>query len=432
MLKIRLAALALGGLMLSGCASGWTPEVAAPAIASKTFNVKDFGAVGDGKTMNTKALQGAVDACVKAGGGVVEVPAGKYLTAAFTLGNGVDLNLEKDAIIIFSDKMDDYAITNNRYENFISATDCHDVAVTGEGTIDGQGEVWWKEFKAKKTAMPHRPFLVVFTRCQRVLVEGVTLHDSPMEHLVPKQSQDVMVRNVTITVHDPLLAKNTDGVDPSGRNIVITHCTLDTGDDNVAVKPTDRYDPSRPAVENLLISDCTCLHGHGISIGGQSYGGMSKMVVRNCTFDGTDAGIRAKAPRSAGGLVEDLTYENLTMKNVTYAISITSYYPESSAPKDLHKAEKREVTASTPIWRHIRISNVTATDGQYAGRILGLPEMPISDVVLENVHLSAQKPLTITQANGVVFQNSTVQVESGKPVVIVDAEVTGIDADSGK
>jgi polygalacturonase len=432
MRNTRIVLFALSALLLTGCASGWQPEVAAPSIQSNSFSIMDYGAIGDGKTMNTKAFQSAVNACVKAGGGTVSVPAGKFLTASFSLGSNVNLNLQKDATILFSDNPDDYSIDNNRYEYFLTTENCHDVAITGSGTIDGQGEYWWKQFKAKKTAMPHRPFLVVFTKCQRVLVEGVTLHDSPMEHLVPKQCQDVMIRDVTITVHDPQLAKNTDGIDPSGLNFIITHCTMDTGDDNIAVKPTDRYDPDRPAMENLLVSDCTFLHGHGMSIGGQSYGGMKKMVVRNCTFDGTDAGIRAKAPRTAGGLVEDLTYENLTMKNVAYAISITSYYPESKAPKDLSNAEKEDVTSKTPTWRNIHISHVTATDCEYAGRIIGVPEMPISDVTLSDVHLSAKMPLTISQASGVHFENSTVHVNSGKPINVIDADVTGINADSGQ
>lgn len=423
-------------MSLTGCATNWRPDVQGPNIPDKQFNITEFGAVPDGKTLNTASIQKAIDACAKAGGGLVVVPEGKFLTSAFHLKSNVNLNLQAGAVLFFSDKRDDYASPNSRYENFITADNCHDIGITGpaNGTavIDGNGTTWWEEFLAKRNTMPHRPFLIVLGKCQRVKVANLTLRDSPMEHLVPRACQDVSITDLKILDHDVKKAKNADGIDPSGKNILIARCTIDSGDDNIAVKATDRYDPAQPSVENLLIENCTFLHGHGCSIGGQSYGGMRKMVVRDCTFQDTDAGIRTKAPRTAGGLVEDLTYENLTMKNVQYAISLDSYYPEHDAPKDLSTATSRPITRNTPIWRNMHISHVTATGGEFAGRIIGIPEMPISDIVFDDVHISAQKPLTIAEAKNISFSNSQIQVDSGHPLQLVNAQITGIDPKTGK
>jgi polygalacturonase len=404
------------------------PAVAAPVIPDKTFDLKDFGAVGDGKTMNTAAIKKAIAACEKAGGGKVVVPSGKYLTGPFALTSNLDLDLEAGATILISDNRKDYQLQKAWYESCIVATGCHDFSVTGSGTIDGQGKSWWAEFQIN-AKMPHRPYLLRFDNCQRVAVRGVTLTDSPMFHLVLRYCQDVTIDGITINA--PANSKNTDGIDPSGFNYLITHCTIDTGDDCIAVKP-DQVDPKRPSVENMLITDCTFKHGHGMSVGGQTNGGMRNMLVKNCTFDGTEAGIRLKAPRGKGGTVENLTYENLSMKNVKWAISITSYYPESTAPSNLGQATKEAVTPTTPIWRNIWIKHINATDCANAGRIIGLPEMPVTDMELDDVNISADKPFVISQANDIRFRDSSIQVNEGRPIKLISAQVSGIDAEKGK
>jgi polygalacturonase len=402
-------------------------SVAQPSIPNHSFNITDFGAVADGKTLCTDAFRKAVAACEKAGGGKVVVPAGRFFTGPFDLDSNINLHLEAGSAIQFSDRVADTKLADTGFDNDISARDCHDVAITGSGTIDGNGAYFWRNFVEPKNNpfdapwIPHRPRLISLNRCTRVLVQGVTLTNSPMFHLVPSQCRDVTIDGVRIK--SPSNSPNTDGIDPSGIGFVITRCTIDTGDDDIAVKGSVRVDPDRPACENLLIANCTFLHGHGMSIGSESYGGVQNMLVRDCTFDGTEAGIRLKSPRGRGGVVENLTYENLTMKHVKNPILITSWYPKIPTHPEQYSAHA--VNDRTPIWRHIRITNVTAEGGSIAGQIVGLPEMPVDDVVLDNVHVSASKPIQIIYARGIRFINCDISAESGKPLLF-KADVVGL------
>jgi polygalacturonase len=430
--------LAMLSLIVSSEAAGaptTAPTIQQPQIPSRVFNIVDYGAKGTGTTLDTDAIKKAIDACDKSGGGTVRIPAGQFLTAPFSLTSNLNLHLDEGAALRISNNPADFRLARNRYQDCIDARDCHDIAITGKGTIDGQGRPWWVKFNATKNAPPeapippHRPFLITLTECQRILVQDVTLTNSPMFHLFPQECQDVTIERVHFLA--PANSPNTDALDLSGRNFLITKCLFDVGDDCIAIKATHQIDPSRPSCENILIADCTFLHGHGLSIGGQTTGGLRHMRVRDCTFDGTNAGIRMKAGRGSGGLVEDVSYENLTMKNVNVAILITSYYPQ--IPEHPAQDSEKKVTKTTPIWRNIRISNVKSDAGQTAGRILGLPEMPVSDVVLTNVTIDAQKGMEISNARGIVFEHSQITAQSGPPMMTVaKSQVSGIDFLTGK
>jgi polygalacturonase len=403
--------------------------VARPSIPDRTFRITDYGAVGDGKTYDTGSIVKAIAACRNAGGGTVDVPPGTFLTAPFVLASNLNLHLEGGSTILLSDKPDDFPLNKGQYQNCITLKNGHDVAITGSGTIDGHGAQWWRKFVPPKNSdpivwewIPRRPRLIELVRCTRVLVQGITLTNSPMFHLVPAQCRDVTIEGVHVKA--PAVSPNTDGIDPSGMNVEIRACTIDTGDDCIAVKAGTRYDPNRPSCENILVTGCTFLHGHGMSVGSESSGGLRNMVVENCSFDGTEAGIRLKSPRGRGGLVEYLTYQNLTMKNVRNSILITSYYPKIPVHPDQDRAF--EVDNRTPIWRHIRIRDVTSTNGSIAGQIVGLPEMPIEDVVLTNVRISATQAIQIAHARGIKFDNCVLSGSADKPA-IVDATVEGLN-----
>lgn len=402
-----------------------------PRIPDHRAVITDFGAMADGKTLATDAIRKSVADCAKAGGGVVVVPAGEFLSGPFALASSIELRIDKGATLRFSNNKADFARHGGRFDDCISADNCHDVAITGAGTIDGQGERWWEEFRKAKSAgdeasLPHRPHLIVFSRCTRVLVRDVQLLNSPMFHLVPKGCRDVVIDGVRITA--PEHAPNTDGIDPSGLSFRISRCTIDVGDDCIAVKGTGITEPGHPACENFLISDCTFLHGHGMSIGGQTNDGVRHMTVRDCTFRGTQTGIRMKASRGAGGLVEDLTYNNLSMTDVATPILITSYYPK--VPKDPASDPPEPVGKATPIWRGIRISNVTSVGATAAGRMMGLPEMPIRDIVLTDVKISADRGMEIVHAKGIRFEHCAIEAKNPPAVVARDAEVEGIEVKS--
>jgi polygalacturonase len=404
--------------------------VARPSIPDRTFTITDYGAVGDGRTYNTGAIEKAIAACRNAGGGTVDVPPGTFLTAPFVLASNLNLHLEGGSTLLLSDKPEDFQLNKGQFESCITLKNGHDVAITGSGTIDGQGAQWWRNFVPPKNAdpsleesMPRRPRLIELVRCTRVLVQGITLTNSPTFHLVPSQCRDVSVD--AIRIKSPAVSPNTDGIDPSGTNIEIRACTIDTGDDCIAVKAgLNRYDPKQLSCQNILVTDCTFLHGHGMSVGSESSGGLRNMVVQNCSFDRTEAGIRLKSSRGRGGLVEYLTYQNLTMKNVKNSILITSYYPK--IPVHLEQDRAREIDSGTPIWRHIRIRDVTSTNGSNAGQLVGLPEMPIEDVVLTNVRISATHAIEIAHARAIKFVNCVLAGSADKPT-IVDATVEGLN-----
>jgi polygalacturonase len=403
-------------------------SVAKPSIPNHTFKITEYGAVGDGKTYDTSAIVKAISACQKTGGGIVDIPPGTYLTAPFSLASNLNLHLEKGSTILISNNPKDFTQEGGLFQNCIELNDGHDIAITGQGAIDGQGVFFWRHYVPPKNAppnvtdaMPRRPRLIELTHCSRVLVQDITLMNSPSFHLVPSKCENVTIENIHIK--SPVPSPNTDGIDPSGFNFLIQGCTIDTGDDCIAVKGGARYDPQRPSCENFLIADCTFLHGHGMSVGSETYGGVRNMIVRNCTFNGTDAGIRLKSPRGKGGLVENISYEHLTMKNVKNSILITSYYPKIP----VHPAQDlaQPVIDTTPQWRHIRISDVTSTQTLIAGQIIGLPEMPIEDVVLTKVYISATQPIEIAHAKAIHFIDCDISATMGKPI-IVDAEVEGL------
>jgi polygalacturonase len=401
-----------------------------PVIPTRRFAITDFGAIGDGKQSNTASFRKAVTACRDAGGGQVVVPAGTFVTGPFELAANMALVLEKGAIIRGSENFADYDTVDHKVLPLIGGKKLTNVAIEGEGTIDGAGAPWWKRFRAERAAgVPQqgqprqpgqpqespRPKLVLFTDCANVLVRGVTIKDAPQFHLVPQRCHDVTIENVTIT--SPADSPNTDGIDPSSsQNILIRHCTIDVGDDNVAFKSN----PGEGATDNVLVTDCTFKHGHGASVGSNIGGGIRNITVQNCTFEGADNGIRIKSARDRGGLVENIVYRHITMKNVGVAITLNLFYFDKAAQQERKSAA---VTSLTPVIRGVRIIDVTVDGARTAGDIIGLPEMPIENVTLENVRVNANTGMTVQDARSVLFRNVHIVPQKGEPVKIVSAEV---------
>ena len=407
----------------------------ASVASAKTFNVRELGAKGDGKTFDTDAIQKALDDCGKAGGGTVLLPKGTYLSKPLTIRTKTFLMVDEGATLLASTNQNDFlkvpgdwlqAKSGGDFNPFISGKDMENVTIGGRGTIEGSGAVWWEAAeearrKVSGFTLP-RPNLIVLTRVKNLTVRDVTIQNSPKFHFVPTECDDVLITNVTILA--PERSANTDAIDPSVcRRVTITKCLIDVGDDNVAVKSGKRVDGREFAVEDLTITDCTFKHGHGMSIGSETVGGVKNVVMRNCTFEDTDNGIRIKSDRKRGGTVENFLCENITMKNVRGAITITSYYPRIPATD-----EAQPVTATTPKYKNITLRNISGNSIKCAGVIVGLPESYIENVLLENVNITAEQGgLEVRNAKGVVFKNVKVTTKKGEAFVVKDAEVKGIE-----
>jgi polygalacturonase len=397
----------------------------------RVFDVREHGAKGDGKSLDTDAIQKALDACGKASGGTVLLPPGTYLSGPLVLRTKTKLLVESGATLRATDDPADYKRNDKpgTFDPFLSGKDLEDVTIAGRGVIDGAGQRWWVGAEAarqKKSGytLP-RPNMIVLTRVKNLVVRDVTLQNSPKFHLVPTECDGVTVSNVTILA--PEDSPNTDGIDPSmSRRVTITGCTIDCGDDNIAIKASKKVEGREFACEDITVTDCTFKHGHGMSIGSETAGGVRNVRLKNCTFEDTDNGIRIKSDRSRGGRVEDVVYEDIKMTNVRGALSISCYYPKAPL-----KDEAKPVRETTPRYSGIVIRNLTATSTREAGIIAGLPESPIDGVALENVSIKAAKTgLEIRNARRIKVKNSKIEPRSGEPYVVRDSEVEGLASES--
>ena len=390
--------------------------------SSHSCNPRAYGAKGDGVSKDTTAIQAAIDACELQGGGTVRLIAGTYLSAPIVLKSNITLQLDKGATLLGSADHGDYPPLTMFHlpdlQPLVSAANSTNVAITGEGVIDGNGESWWQEAREIKdhgilgTGHP-RPKLIIFDHCKHVHVEGVTIQNSPMWQLVPYYSDDVVIRNIKVLA--PAHSPNTDAIDPfSSSNVVIDHVYADVGDDDIAIKsgPINSPGPDDPS-RDITITDCTFLHGHGLSIGSEIAGGARNIRAERIHFEGTDNGIRVKANRDRGNDVGLLFFRDIEMKDVKNALIISEYYPKI-LPPDTEAAQP--ITRLTPHFHDITIENLTATGSTSAGAIVGLPESPILGVVLRNVKISTKTGLTIAYAD-VTGEGVTVQAETGEAIL---------------
>lgn len=354
-----------------------------------TCNPRNFGATADGQTNDQQAIQSAVDSCFIAGGGTVVLSGGVFLSGPVFLRTNITLQIDGDATLLATQDPAAYQrqpgmpdVGRSIVALVNGGSGETDLAITGSGTIDGAGDWWWRFH------LTDRPRLVVFYRCQRVLIDGVTLTNSPSFHLVPARSEDVTIRNVYIVA--PADSPNTDGIDPSdSRNVSISDSTIDVGDDNIAVK-AGHLDAAHPGESSadITVTGCTFLHGHGMSIGSETLGGVRRMTVSGCTFRDTISGIRIKTNRDVGGEVAFITYRDLTMVGVRNPIALTAYYPDGTVPAP-GTDPGQPMTDRTPNYHDIQIENVAATGtNSAAGRVIGVPEIPFNNISLTGVQIS--------------------------------------------
>ena len=383
---------------------------ALPKIPNRTFLLTDFGALPDGRTLNTDAFRRAVAAVARAGGGRLVVPTGVYRTRPFELCSSLELALESGAVVMAPGSFQECGLPDpstvgsqadldaavGSPSPLVSGRHLHDVAITGEGAIDGEGALWWAWSERAARAQPgrlviQRPNLVVIEDCARLLVTGITLRNSPKFHLVPRRITDLTIDGVIIRA--PADAPNTDGIDPGPvTNAVVRRCDIDTGDDDIVIKSGGT---------NILIEDCKVKHGHGISIGSGTSAGINRMLVRRCSFEGTDNGIRIKSMRGAGGLVENVRYTEILMRDVGDAIVLDLTYTDNNRPNFRGNA------GLIPAIHGVLIDHVAIEGAKRAGRIIGLPESRITGVTLRDATIAAREDFVITDAEPPVFERVT-------------------------
>lgn len=391
----------------------------APAIfAAQVCNVRQYGAP-DAQSKSTAAIQKAIDDCAAKGGGTVVLDgAAKYVTAPITLRSGITLQVPKGTTLEGSTDHDDYPEAEQFRDHgrvaLISASNAENIVITGGGVIDGRGESWW----------PHReedylrPRLVVFDHCKHVRMEHITVQNSAMWQITPYYSDDLIFRDIRVLA--PTTSHNTDGIDPfSSTNVVIDHAFIDTGDDNVAIKSGQpgSAGPDAPS-RHIRITDCTFLHGHGLSIGSEIAGGVQDVVAERIQFKGTGTGVRIKSNRDRGNDIGGFVYRDLKMEDVGTPILISEFYPK--IPQTIIP---EPVGRLTPHFHDITIENLVATGAKQAMVIVGLPESPIRDLKLRNVHIQAQRGAQVSYAD-VTATDITVQPQQGQPFTLGEG-VTG-------
>lgn len=384
-----------------------------PTLPTTVFNVADYGAIGDSVTDNTAAIAAAVTAAKNAGGGIVLFPpaSGAYLSGPITLGSNLNLHLAGGATL----RMLPYGTYTPATTHFITfPSGSSNFALTGSGTIDGQGADWWTAYK--NGLISTRPRLVQFTRASNVLVQGITLLNSPNFNLAfSSPNTNVTIHGVTILA--PGDSPNTDGMDLAGTNFLVQNCAVSVGDDNVVAKPGSAF------CANIVVTDCTFGAGHGVSIGGQTNVGLDGMLVKNCTFNGTSTALRLKADSTQGGPVQNVTFENITMTNVTYPILFYSYYNQIGSPGATSGSSQTTSTkvnqwnatppnslalSTIPTWKNITVRNLTVTNGSGYSMIWGLPtaDALIQNVTLENVNIQGGAGLELYDAANIQLVGS--------------------------
>lgn len=433
---------------------GTTISINEPIFPDHICSITDYGAIADEKTLNTEAFRKAIDACSALGGGKIIVPAGIWLTGPIHLKSNIELHVEREATILFSTRSDDYLpVVFSRFEGIeyynysppIYAENCTNIAITGVGTIDGQGPTWWWKLQSIAThsinklyAMGDdntplnkrvfgteeaglRPSFIEFVHCNNVLIEDVKIKNGPMWTIHPIYSSDIIVRGVDIAT-DP--GPSTDGVAvDSTSNVLIENATLATGDDAIVLKSGRDKEGMRLHIptENVVIRNCTIKDAHGaIAIGSEVSGDVRNVFASDINIKTVQYGFRIKATKGRGGVVENVWIEDMKISHTTTeAIQITTAYG----------LPFRAESTALPLVRNIHLKNISATKTSQAININGLPEMPISDISFEDVTLATHIGIGLSNTKNISFSNMDLTLKDNDPLfAVTDSTHINIDA----
>jgi polygalacturonase len=460
-------------------------KVPQPTFANHSASIADFGAVADGQTLNTEAFAKAIASLASKGGGRVVVPQGLWLTGPIVLKSNINLHIERGAVVLFSRNFDLYPIVPKSFEGLdtyrcqspISANNEQNIAITGEGIVDGNGDAWravkrskltdgqWKKIVASGGVLNEkgdtwypsessrlgntksvdqnitdaktpedftlikdflRPVMVSIVSCKNVWLDGVTFQNSPAWNLHPLMCENLTVSN--LTVRNPWYSQNGDGIDvESCKNTVVYNSRFDVGDDAICIKSGKNEQGRKRGkpTENLLVTECTVYHGHGgFVVGSEMSGGVRNAKVWNCTFLGTDVGLRFKSNRGRGGVVENIWISHIDMLNiVAEPLLFDLFYGGKSAVEALEDGDKPslnrvKVDETTPQFRNIFIDHITCDGADRAMYFNGLPEMNVTNVTLDNVVIRSRRSAEILQSTDVKLSRIRIIPDKGEPLVV--------------
>ncbi len=471
------------------------PRVREPVIPDRTVSITDFGAQPGGQVLNTRAFADAIDAVSKKGGGKVIVPRGTWLTGPITLKSNIEINTEKGALVVFSTDKSLYPLVETNFEGFdtwrcmspVNGRNLENIAITGNGVFDGSGDAWravkkekltesqWKKLvasggivgesgkiwypsqqfingeKVAEMNVPRnlktkaefekikdflRPVMISLISCQKVLIDGPTFQNSPAWNIHPLMCEDFTMRNAT--VRNPWYSQNGDGIDiESCKNSIIHDSNFDVGDDAICIKSgkdkegRDRGIPN----ENLIVKNCIVFHGHGgVTVGSEMSGGVRNLHVSNCTFIGTDVGLRFKSNRGRGGVVENIYISNVEMMNIpTQSISFNLFYGGKSVSEELEAGgnaaveQQFPVTDATPQFKNIFIRDVNCRGALQGIYLQGLPEMNLENIQLENIQMEADYGMICTDAKNVQIKNLTLKTKNRPVIDLINSKDVTID-----
>lgn len=439
-----------------------------PSFKDRNYNILDFGAKSDIEFNNKKAIQEAIDTCSNNGGGIVIIPNGFYLTGPIELKSNVNLHLDDNAYVLFTKSKEEYPLQFTDYEGQrriralspISANNCHDIALTGNGIMDGNGHLWRgiKKFKLtskewdrclKKSqyvidtkeggiwcptksyyegvlkgepdySLPnalelasenydvYRPVFVSFKNCERVLIEDITLQNSPAWNVHPLYCNNFTMRNAKIK--NKFSAQNGDGIDlESCTNCEIAGTIFEVGDDGICLKSGKNKEARKikAPTKNVWIHDCKVFDAHGgFVVGSEMSRGISNVLIENCIFAGTDIGVRFKSAMGRGGVVEDITIRNIQMNNIiNEAIIFTMGYVLVNIEDEHENKEEKLDSEDIPEFKNIIMENINVSGCDTAIKINGLKEKPIHDLSFNNINIKANKDIDISYAENINFNN---------------------------
>jgi len=387
---------------------------------SKKYVITDYGAVGDGQTLNTKTIQAVIEKCVEDGQATLVIPKGVFLSGAVFLKQGVNLHIEKDGVLKGTVNPEDYPRVFSRWEGeekewtsaLVNVFNVNNFELSGEGSIDGSGDQWMDRYpRGSKELKAGRPRLIAIQNCKNVLVSGLNFKNQACWGLFILYSEDVVAENLTICAKHNIISSDGIDVDSSTR-VRISNCDIDVNDDCIAIKSGKDEDGrrvNRPA-EDVLVEKCIFRYGHGgVTMGSEMSGGIRKIEIRDCVVEaGNWAPIRFKSQPSRGGIVENITYRNITLNNTLKAFEFNMAWrmvPPIKPPAD-----------PLPVVRDVNIINVCGTVDK-VGDMYGLDDSPINNVTFENCTINAKSGFIVQNVSGLDLSGLTINIEKGEAII---------------